>query len=298
MIFSVIVPFLNEEKYIRQCLDSLLNQDFDKNEYELIFVDNGSTDNSRAIVKQFREINLLYEARRNVYAARNAALKKVKGEIIAFTDADCCVSKDWLTQIYMGLNNNGATIALGEVSFRKDSSIGLQILEQYLNTRIEYIILNGHNRHLYGYTNNMAVKASIFKKIGGFKEWPIPGDTEIIHRCLLSFPDFKIAYLNQMKVVHMEVNNLGEWYIKNFFHCKHNVLVEKYADFAPISLQIRRHIFSFCSKKYNYSFAYQLVYYFITAIGSLFYFAGRWAGKMAFFSGRIQNTKEKISKTN
>ncbi len=67
---SVIVPFLNEEKYIEQCLDSLLNQDKEPAEFELIFIDNNSTDSSVAIVSKYKKVTLLHEGKSHAYASR------------------------------------------------------------------------------------------------------------------------------------------------------------------------------------------------------------------------------------
>ena len=151
MTFSVIVPFLNEEKYLRDCVNSLLAQDFSKDEYELIFVDNGSTDNSRSIVSKHKEIILLTEERKNVYIARNKALKAARGDIIAFTDADCSVCPDWLSQIYKGMNTANATIALGKVFLGRNPSLCLRIIQDYRNAIIEYLLANHHQVLLWLY---------------------------------------------------------------------------------------------------------------------------------------------------
>jgi glycosyltransferase involved in cell wall biosynthesis len=225
MTFSVIVPFFNEEKYIRECIYSLLNQDFNKNEYELIFVNNGSTDGSEKIVKQFDSIIMIYEEKKNPYTARNRALEITKGSIIAFTDADCIVCPDWLRQIYRGIKDSNADIVLGKVKFFKKRSLLLRIAEDYRNSRIDYLLSHGYHRSCFGYTNNMAVKSHIFATLGVFKEWPVPGDTEIIQRCLLRYPSFKITYIMSMEVVHMELSTLATWIKKTFLHGRHSVLL-------------------------------------------------------------------------
>ncbi|MCX5713942.1 MAG: glycosyltransferase [Candidatus Omnitrophica bacterium] len=282
MKFSVIVPFLNEEKYIRKCAESLLSQEFDKSEYELIFIDNGSTDNSVAIVKQFREIKLLYENRRNVYAARNSALEIAKGGIIVFTDADCVVSKDWLAQISRGMDTCNADIVLGRVFSGRKISRVLKIVEDYHNTRIKYILANRLNRYYYGYTNNMAIKVDIFRKLGKFKEWPIPGDTEIIHRCQCAYPGFKIAYLDDMRVVHLEVTNLAIWMKKIFFYGKHNIILEKTYAYSPLDFSLRRKITLHCFKVNRYGFFKKILSVFILRLCGFVYQSGRIAGKITF----------------
>ena len=85
MDISIIVPFLNEERYIRRCIESLLTQDFDRSRYEIIFVDNGSSDASPEIVREFPAVRLLTEEKGQVYTARNAGIGRASGKIIAFT---------------------------------------------------------------------------------------------------------------------------------------------------------------------------------------------------------------------
>ena len=153
MIFSVIVPFINEEKYIRGCIAALLEQDFPEREYELIFIDNGSSDASASIVKQFDRVKLLELKERNVYFARNKGLEEASGDIVAFTDADCVVSKDWLKQIYALMKNPDILIALGNVSFNCKNSFILKIFQDYQNVTAEYTVSNFSRRKYFGFNS-------------------------------------------------------------------------------------------------------------------------------------------------
>lgn len=97
---SIIVPVYNVEKYLRKCVDSLLAQDYDS--YEIILIDDGSTDNSGVICDEYISINSLTPSRINslpeisvihqdnggLSAARNAGLKAAKGEYVCFVDSD------------------------------------------------------------------------------------------------------------------------------------------------------------------------------------------------------------------
>ena len=101
-MISVIVPFLEEEEYIERCLKSLIDQDFFRDEYELIFIDNGSTDASAEILRRYSRVILLTEPAGNEYAARNKALELAKCDIIAFTIADYVVERNWLVKGNVG----------------------------------------------------------------------------------------------------------------------------------------------------------------------------------------------------
>ncbi len=97
---SFIVPVYNVEQYLRKCVDSLLAQDYDS--YEIILIDDGSTDNSGVICDEYISINSLTPSRINslpeisvihqdnggLSAARNAGLKVAKGEYVCFVDSD------------------------------------------------------------------------------------------------------------------------------------------------------------------------------------------------------------------
>ena len=99
---SVIVPFYNAESHIKRCFDVLLKQDFTK-PFEIIMVDDASTDNSRDIVKMHDFPNLrLYSLPSNSgpAAARNLGLKEAKGEYVFFLDVDDTITANTLTTVY------------------------------------------------------------------------------------------------------------------------------------------------------------------------------------------------------
>ncbi|MFC1883153.1 glycosyltransferase family 2 protein [Thermodesulfobacteriota bacterium] len=282
MIFSVIIPFHNEQLYIERCILSLLDQNFDPDEYEIIFVDNGSDDRSGEIVKKFPRIKLLFEHRKNPYTARNSALKIAKGEIIAFTDADCVVSKDWLKVIHDKMEKVRPTILLGKVLFPATKGVPVSILQDYQNAKIEYLLQGQSKRYLYGYTNNMAVSAIIFRKLGPFLEWPVPGDTEIIHRSLKRMPNTKVQFIQNMEVLHLEIGSVLNWLKKSYIYGKHNVLVSFYADYKPFNLGIMREISKFCSSHNSYSLKERLVMLFLQKLLSIVYAAGMLGGYLKF----------------
>jgi len=96
---TVIIPFFNAEQYIEKCIQSLLAQSYSQDSYEIIMINNNSTDASSAIVQRYPEITALEEKKQGSYAARNLGILRAKGEIIAFTDSDCVPHVDWLQHI-------------------------------------------------------------------------------------------------------------------------------------------------------------------------------------------------------
>ena len=97
---SVIIPARNEERMIGLCLDSLTRLDYPRGTFEVILVDNGSTDRTIEVAQSFAAaLNLvvLQKAGVHISALRNLAAAKARGEIFAFLDADCAVPPGWLT---------------------------------------------------------------------------------------------------------------------------------------------------------------------------------------------------------
>jgi len=100
---SVIVPVYNVEKYLRQCLDSVINQTF--KDIEIIIVNDCSPDNSLQIIKEYQQKDeriVLLDLKQNVGLgfARNAGMKIAKGKYITFIDSDDWVTKDYVEELY------------------------------------------------------------------------------------------------------------------------------------------------------------------------------------------------------
>lgn len=101
MEVSVVIPIYNSEKYILKCIQSVLDQTF--TDYELILVNDGSTDNSLSIIKEFenkdQRIIIYNQENRGVSCARNSGLKLASGRYITFIDSDDYVEPDFLEQL-------------------------------------------------------------------------------------------------------------------------------------------------------------------------------------------------------
>src|SRR5687768_3731828 len=95
---SVVVPVWNASEVIGKCLSAIGAQSYPRDRFEVLVVDNGSTDATPNIVRSFSFAILLHEPRIGAYYARNCGLKNAQGEYVAFTDADCIPDPGWLAQ--------------------------------------------------------------------------------------------------------------------------------------------------------------------------------------------------------
>ena len=97
-MLSVIIPTLNSESTIGHTLSSLFSNEFSSNEFEVIIVDNGSTDSTVDVAKS-HPVQIFFCKKHGQGAARNLGIMKARGEIICFTDSDIIVPKNWLERI-------------------------------------------------------------------------------------------------------------------------------------------------------------------------------------------------------
>ena len=102
MLFSIVIPVYNVEGYIEKCLDSILHQSF--TDYEVILVDDGSTDRSPEICDSYAKkddrIKVFHKNNEGSNSARNMGILAAKGEYICLVDSDDRVSEDWLETVH------------------------------------------------------------------------------------------------------------------------------------------------------------------------------------------------------
>ncbi len=116
---SIILPVFNEALHIEACLKTLLEIDYPKTKYEIITVDNGSTDESLDIAQRYADLALVLKGV-NVGAVRNFGVQHAKGDFIAFLDSDCLVPQNWLEHGINKLKNTPDSILGGNLYLRKN----------------------------------------------------------------------------------------------------------------------------------------------------------------------------------
>ena len=158
---TVVIPAYNEEQFLPKCLDSLQNQTF--KDFEIIVVDNNSTDKTAEIAKKY-QATVINESKQGIAYARDCGFKKARASIIARTDADTITPPYWLQVIWDEFKNNPDIIGLTGPSTSFDGGKFINFIHKYLVTWwIEFgKILMGHYQ-LNG--PNFAIKKSVFLKI-------------------------------------------------------------------------------------------------------------------------------------
>lgn len=207
---TVIIPVHGDTQRLPICLNALRSQTFPQNRLEILVVDNEGRQSSRysPIVARFPGVRLLLESRPGSYAARNAAIAAARGDIFAFTDADCIPDPNWLKCAVDALESSEEIAAVGGRIDLFHSGAQPSIVEWYdelfFNFRQSERIANEQ----FAETANMVTKRTTIQMVGPFNDLlRSAGDRDWgrrVHAAGLPF-----AYCESAVVRHPSRNRLG-----------------------------------------------------------------------------------------
>jgi glycosyltransferase involved in cell wall biosynthesis len=155
----------NGEATIRTCVEALLGLDYPSDRFEVIIVDNKSTDGTRRILDGYAVTVLQEAAVQSSYAARNLGVGQARGDVIAFTDADCVPERGWLRAIIAAIEPADVGGVAGAIeAFRADSPVERYQAQRAIRADRAY----KHKVLPFAQTANAAYKREVFEKIGLF----------------------------------------------------------------------------------------------------------------------------------
>ena len=222
---SIVIPCFNEDENIGKCIDSVKMQQYN-GQFEIIAVDNGSTDDTAKIIKN-KGIILKYAERKGPAPAKNEGIKKAKGDILAFIDGDCIATKDWLNNIVSGFENSDVGCVAGGITAMEDDN---------LSPLGKFLIKKGHlsqAQHIqnpflpFAATANAAYRREVFGKVGLFdEELPIGEDADLSWRMQLS-TNYKLMYVPEAAVFHPYESRPKELFRQKRRHAYGSVMLYK-----------------------------------------------------------------------
>jgi glycosyltransferase involved in cell wall biosynthesis len=166
----VIVPVFNDPQGLARCLERLEAQTYPKDSYEVVVVDNGSSESVDPVVRRFSQARLVSEPRKGAYVARNAGVARSTGTVLAFTDADCLPFADWLEKGVGALLGTpscaqvGGAVELYPRDLRRRTAVETYELIRAFPQQ-QYIEIDH-----YAVTANMFTLRSIYELVGPFDE--------------------------------------------------------------------------------------------------------------------------------
>jgi len=173
-MISVVIPALNEEKFIAECLESLKNQDY-RGEYEIIVADNGSADNTVNIARGYGVKVILCLEKSSVTYARQVGANAARGDIIAQADADTVYPSDWITKIADHFASHPGTAALAGRFFYKDPP-SWEGFEYFIRDHINKLSVKLLGRPVLVSGATFAFRKQAFLDAGGYNEVSFSAD--------------------------------------------------------------------------------------------------------------------------
>ncbi|MGC8929201.1 MAG: glycosyltransferase [Candidatus Woesearchaeota archaeon] len=197
---SIIIPAYNEEKHISDCINSVLNLDYDKNKIKIIVVNDGSKDRTRDVVEEIirkkknRDIILINQKNSGKAKSLNKALKIVKTKFFACLDADSVVSRESLKRIIKTFFEHDENLAIVTPAMKIRNPKNMLQKLQYVEYNISMLL-----QRLMSNLNSIYVapgpfsfyKTDVVKRLGGFDSTTLAEDQEIAYRMQKNFYDIK-----------------------------------------------------------------------------------------------------------
>lgn len=163
---SVVVPVYNSGTQILRLLDRLRYQSYPKEHIEVVIIDDGSTDDTKAIINsEYSEFTVITVKNSGSYSARNVGITNSKGSIIAFTDADCIPHEDWIRNGVEVLIRENADIVAGSVCMCLcNETSAVQMYDKHFGINQRFFAMHCN----FGATANLFATRTIVQQVGGF----------------------------------------------------------------------------------------------------------------------------------
>lgn len=213
-LVSVIIPVYNDSQRLKKCLQALEKQTYSKEKYEVLVVDNASEENLKDVVEYFSQAWLTVETCPGSYAARNKGISVAQGEILAFTDADCVPSENWIeagVKCLLSLPGPGIVAGKIEMFFQDKNYPNIaELYDSITNLNQKKIVEQSH----FGATANLFTFKKVFDEVGLFnQQLKSGGDSEWGKRAFSK--GYLIEYAEESCIAHPARNSFAQLYKKN-----------------------------------------------------------------------------------
>lgn len=220
---TVVIPAYNAQTTLRGCLDSVCASTFPETQMQILVVDNNSNDSTPSILASYApRVQSLQEKKRGRAVARNCGITHAQGEIIAFTDSDCIVEREWLAHLIEPFADENVGIVGGAIRSVQPSNAIEQFGEQ-IHDQARAIRLY---RPAYVSTGNCAIPRRLLTALGMYNEQFERGeDTDLTWRILQAGK--QVVYQGNAVVYHRNASTLRGLFVQGFRHGYHSVVVNR-----------------------------------------------------------------------
>lgn len=240
---SIVIPTRNRPDHLCRTLTSLAIQKYDQRDYEVIIIDNGSTDETRAVcqdfLNRFKNFIYFYEKKPGLHVCRNAGLKKSEGQILVYADDDIQASQYWLEAIAAAFKDKDAMLVGGKCLPRFENQPPRWLMDMWQKRKADGQILPflslldlGDSIKVispyYVFGCNFSIRRQVLLEAGGFHPDAMPpdliryrGDGETHVSKFISIKGYKTVYHPQASVYHYVSNErMTEQYLFSRFYAQ------------------------------------------------------------------------------
>lgn len=254
MNISVIVPAYNAESTISACIKAVLEQSFSNQEYEIIVVDDGSTDNTASVIQTF-PVRYIHQHNQGPASARNRGVQEAQGELVLFTDADCQPLSNWIEEMIRPFEKKQVMAVKGKYQ-TEQRALTARFAQAEFEERFQ--MLQRQDSIDMVDTYSAAYRKNVFLSFGGFDPaFPVANneDTELSYKmsragCIMVFnPDAVVLHLGHpdslMKYARLKFWR-GYWRMVVYKKYPDKILKDSYTP-QTLKLQILFLFLFFCS---------------------------------------------------
>jgi glycosyltransferase involved in cell wall biosynthesis len=249
---SLYIPCYNAENYLKLCLESIFRQTCPID--EVLLINDGSTDHTLSIAKQFSVKIINHQKNKGLAAARNTAFKESKNEFVASLDSDCVAKPDWLEQLLKNFIADNI-VGIGGMLIEKQN---LRLADKWRMAHMSQHWGSGKLENpLYLAGNNNVYRKSAIFSVGLYDEKYISNyeDADITRRLISK--GFRLIYTPEACVEHLRTDTvrtaLATYWHWNFYNIKNRKTVKAIISNLIINIKIARKFLQEDIRKHNFS---------------------------------------------
>jgi len=214
VLVSVIIPAYNAARTLPACLKALEDQTLSRSSYEIIVVDDGSTDATREIARS-HGVRLLTQPNHGPAAARNLGVRAAQGEVLLFTDADCAPARDWIAAMIKPLADPEIVGVKGVYRTRQREIVARFVQAEYED---KYDKMRRERYIDFVDTYAAAYRKCVFANGQGFDPaFPRASGEDIEFSYRLARQGYKMVFAPQAVVYHQHVASISDYLRRKYY---------------------------------------------------------------------------------
>ncbi|MDD5255172.1 MAG: glycosyltransferase [Candidatus Omnitrophica bacterium] len=240
---TIVIPTYNRVQGLKVCLESIGMQDYPRDKFEVVVVDDSPAKESVALVEAMRPqsgfaLISLTQDHRGPAAARNAGIRQSRGELIGFIDDDCVMEQGWIKSMVDAHRHNPAVVAVGGVTVSAKETPPLLVSQFLANGAIE-VGIEGKRQIIFFPTCNVSFKREVFAAFGFDETFPYPGGEDLDFFWRLFKQGYVFLQEKNARVIHYRREGMVYFTKQAYIYGRGNLLVQHLHGDHPLLKELK-----------------------------------------------------------